>query len=38
MPVERSAMLGARLWVVRWTPCEGITAADVEAALDTHLK
>ena len=38
MPVERSAMLGARLWVVRWTPCEGITAADVEATLDVHLE
>src|ERR671912_182626 len=38
MPVERSAMLGARLWVVRWTPREGVTAADVEAALDAHLE
>jgi uncharacterized protein len=38
MPVERSAMLGAQLWVVRWTPCEGVTAADVEAALDAHLE
>jgi uncharacterized protein len=38
MPVERTAMLGARLWVVRWTPREGVTAADVEAALDAHLE
>jgi uncharacterized protein YciI len=38
MPVERSAMLGAQLWVVRWTPCDGVTAADVEAALDDHLE
>jgi uncharacterized protein YciI len=38
MPVERSAMLGAQLWVVRWTPREGVTAADVEAVLDAHLE
>ncbi len=31
MPVERSAMLGAQLWVVRWSPRQGVTAADVEA-------
>ena len=38
MPVERSAMLGAQLWVVRWIPRDGVTAADVEAALDDHLQ
>ncbi len=38
MPVERQAMLGARLWVVRWVPRQGVTAADVEAALDDHLE
>jgi hypothetical protein len=38
MPVERSTMLGAQLWVVRWSPREGVTAADVEAALDAHLE
>jgi uncharacterized protein YciI len=38
MAVERSAMLGAQLWVVRWIPREGITATDVEAALDAHLE
>jgi uncharacterized protein len=38
MTVERSVMLGARLWVVRWTPREGVTAADIEAALDAHLE
>jgi hypothetical protein len=29
MSVERPAMLGAQLWVVRWSPREGVTAADV---------
>src|SRR6266545_4408868 len=38
MPVERSAMLGAQLWVVRWAPRDGVTAADIEAALDDHLE
>lgn len=38
MPVERSAMLGAQLWVVRWSPRDGVTAADVEAASDAHLE
>jgi uncharacterized protein len=38
MPVERSAMLGAQLWVVLWRPREGVTTADVEAALDDHLE
>jgi uncharacterized protein YciI len=38
MPVQRSAMLGAQLWVVRWIPREGVTAADVEALLDAHLE
>ena len=36
MPVERSAMLGAQLWVVRWNPLEGVTAADVVAARAAH--
>jgi uncharacterized protein YciI len=38
MPVERPAMLGAQLWVVRWIPREGVTTADVEATLDDHLE
>ena len=38
MPVDRRALLGAQLWVVRWLPREGVTAADVEAALDDHLE
>ena len=38
MPVERSAMLGAQLWVIQWSPREGVTAADIEAALDAHLE
>ncbi len=38
MPVERSAMLGAQLWVIRWVPREGVTAEDVEALLDAHLE
>ena len=38
MPVPRSAMLDAQLWVVWWTPREGVTAADVAAALDAHLE
>ena len=38
MPVERSAMPGAPLWVIRWTPREGVSAADTEAALDAHLE
>src|SRR6266699_2362192 len=38
MPVERSAMLGAQLWVIRWVPREGVTAADVQAVVDAHLK
>jgi uncharacterized protein YciI len=38
MPVDRRAMLGAQLWVVRWIPRQGVTAADVEAALDDHLE
>jgi uncharacterized protein YciI len=38
MPVARSAMLGAQLWVVRWTPQPRVKAADVEAALDAHLE
>jgi uncharacterized protein len=37
MPVDRPAMLGAQLWVVRWVPRQGVTAADVEAVLDAHL-
>ena len=38
MPVAGSAMLGAQLWVIRWLPREGVTAADVEALLDAHLE
>jgi len=38
MPVERTAMLGAQLWVIRWVPHEGVTAADVEVLLDAHLE
>lgn len=38
MPPAHSTMLGAQLWVVHWTPREGVTAADVEAALAAHLE
>jgi uncharacterized protein YciI len=38
MPVDRSAMLGAQLWVVRSSPRQGVTAADVEAVVDAHLE
>ena len=33
MPLEPAAMLGAQVWVVRWSPREGVTAADVETVL-----
>ena len=38
MPLEPAAMLGAQVWVVRWSPREGVTAADVETVLDAHLE
>src|SRR6266511_323995 len=38
MPVERSAMLGAQLWVIWWLFRQGVTAEDVEALLDAHLE